>query len=214
MPWNRAVQPSRFSSPSHVSQRRPMDGSPEPGPSVSWSSHGDSWRCGDGTLAARTRSGRSPRNSSSTSPRREKSATCLTACQTPFSSDPNGGNADGNRSDADKYRKHRLYAALREPRHADDAWARLFLWRSGAAQERADHHDAKLHVAGMDDGLVVCLRLLGEFWARLARHHWESRNVCIPARRNAANDVCQHREHPAHRAHRLSDDVRHHHARA
>ena len=46
-----------------------------------------------------------------------------------------------------------------------------FFYGAGAAQERADHHDAKLHVAGMDDGLVVRLRLFGEFRRRLARHH-------------------------------------------
>ncbi len=40
-----------------------------------------------------------------------------------------------------------------------------------AAQERADDHDAELHVARLDDGVVVCLRLLGKLRPRLARHH-------------------------------------------
>ena len=56
-------------------------------------------------------------------------------------------------------------------------------------QERARDHDAELHVAGLDDGALVRLRLLDVLRPRHPWHHRRPDDLCIPPRRDASDDV-------------------------
>ena len=60
-----------------------------------------------------------------------------------------------------RYREYRFYAALLEPRHADDAGAGLFLRGPCGAQKCAGHNDPELCVDGVDDRFVVGVWILG-----------------------------------------------------
>ena len=54
---------------------------------------------------------------------------------------------------------NRFHASMHQPSHADDTGSRIFLWRSGRAQERARHHDSELCLDGLDDGDLVFIWL-------------------------------------------------------
>ena len=60
-----------------------------------------------------------------------------------------------------RHRKYGLYAALHQPRHADDAGTGLFLRGIGWPQKCAGHNDPELCVDGVDDRFVVGVWILG-----------------------------------------------------
>jgi hypothetical protein len=95
----------------------------------------------------------------------------------------------------------------------DDARPCTLLWRHGAQQERALDVHAQLRCTGHHDTAVDSVRLLArvrdlEWWA----HRWPRLRTAQWCRPDAALRSRSH--HSAPLVHGLSDDVRHHHARA
>src|ERR1035441_1436929 len=72
---------------------------------------------------------------------------------------------------ASRYWQYRVHDFMHQPGHADDTRPRIFLWRSGRAEECARHHDSEFCLDGLDDGDLVFIRLFAVFQRRLAWGH-------------------------------------------